>query len=95
MGYSYKDGGSDRDEGFHLAEGNLKRLYVLAAFLKGLDCLGLIAGEVPGWKQGKVRGEMRQFGMKLTSKGLDELPHCVSDVGHQCVTLRLRHEAKL
>ena len=42
-----------------------------------------------------MRGEMRQFGMKLAPERLDEFPYGVSDVGYQGVTLLLRHEQKL
>lgn len=74
-------GRSDGNEGLDLAEGNLKRFDVLAAFFKGFKSRRLVAGEVPGGKQGQVGSQMREFGVKLTPEGLDELPNRISDIG--------------
>jgi hypothetical protein len=95
MGNPYKYGRSDWDERLNLAERNLEGFYVLTAFLKGLNCAGLIANQITGWQEGDMGCEMRQFRVELTPKGLHELPNGVTDVGYQGVTLFLRHEEKL
>lgn len=95
MGNPYEYGRSHRDEGLNLAERNLEGFYVLTAFLKGLNGARLIANQITGWQEGDVGGEMGQFRVELTPKGLHELPNGVSDVGYQGVTLFLRHEEKL
>lgn len=83
------------NKSFHFTQFSLKRLHVATDIGKSFNRTGFAALQLPGRKDGDMRRQVGQFGMKFATEILDKLPYGVFNVGYKCVAGRLTHDRKL